>query len=59
MVEFAEKVEKACIDTVDKDKIMTKDLALACGLTDRKSWVTTDDYLDAVEARLQKEIKKR
>ena len=31
LVKFAESLEKACIDTVDVDGIMTKDLALACG----------------------------
>ena len=53
MVAFAEKLEKACVDTVEVDGIMTKDLALACGLKERKSWVTTGEYLEAVERRLK------
>jgi isocitrate dehydrogenase len=53
VVEFAEKLEQACIDTVDKDVIMTKDLALACGKTGKDDYVTTDEYLDAVEKRLK------
>lgn len=32
---------------------MTKDLALACGRTDRESWVTTSVYMEAVEAKLK------
>lgn len=54
VVAFARDLEQACIDTVDLDGIMTKDLALACGKTDRADYVTTTEYLDAVEARLKK-----
>ena len=53
LVQFAEKLEQACVDTVDKDAIMTKDLALACGNKERKDYVTTNEYLDAVEKRLK------
>lgn len=53
VVTFAERLEKACVDTVDVDGIMTKDLALACGLKDRKDYVTTTEYMNAVERRLQ------
>jgi isocitrate dehydrogenase len=53
VVQFAEKLEQACIDTVDKDAVMTKDLALACGKTGKSDYVTTDEYLDAVEKRLK------
>merc|ERR1711964_461828 len=41
VVAFAESHEKACIDTVDIDGIMTKDLALACGKTGREDYVRT------------------
>lgn len=40
VVKFAEDLEKAIIDTVSKDNIMTKDLALTQGKTDRSSYVT-------------------
>ncbi|SPO06652.1 probable IDP1 - isocitrate dehydrogenase (NADP+), mitochondrial [Cephalotrichum gorgonifer] len=53
LVKYAEALEKACIDTVDVDGIMTKDLAIACGKSDRKDYVTTNEYLDAVEKRLK------
>ena len=56
VVAWAESLEKACIDTVDKDGIMTKDLAISCGKKDRKDYVLTQEYLDAVERRLRKEL---
>jgi isocitrate dehydrogenase len=59
VVAFAESLERACVDTVEIDGIMTKDLALACGRKDRDSWVTTSKYLDAVERRLRKALKEK
>jgi isocitrate dehydrogenase len=59
VVAFAESLEQACIDTVDKDGIMTKDLALACGKTERKDWVVTKEYMEAVERRLKANLKSR
>ena len=56
VVRFAETLEKACVDTVQKDKCMTKDLALACGETGREAYVTTGEYMGAVEQRLKKEL---
>ena len=50
LIAFAESLEKACVDTVDVDGIMTKDLALAIHGKDmkREHWVVTDVYMDAV-----------
>ncbi|KAK1255437.1 hypothetical protein MKX08_009432 [Trichoderma sp. CBMAI-0020] len=59
LVAFAESLEKACVDTVDVDGIMTKDLALACGKTGREDYVTTNEYLDAVERRLKASQKEK
>jgi len=59
VVTFAEGLEKACIDAVDIDGIMTKDLALACGKKDRDSWVTTGEYLTAVERRLKNYLRQK
>ena len=59
VVAFAESLEKACVDTVDVDGIMTKDLALACGKTERKDYATTTEYLDAVERRMKNNLKER
>ena len=53
VVSFAEKLEKACIDTIDVDGIMTKDLALACGRDEVGSWVVTRVFMEAVERRLR------
>jgi len=58
LVQFAQKLEQACIDTVDIDGIMTKDLALACGKKERSDYVTTNEYLDAVEKRLKDTLAK-
>lgn len=57
VVKFAETLESATINTVQLDGIMTKDLALSCGKTDRSSYVTTEEFIDAVEQRLIKELK--
>ena len=53
VVAFAEALEEACVQTVDTDGVMTKDLALACGRKERKDYATTTEYLDAVERRLK------
>ena len=47
---FCEDLEAACVEVIDKDGIMTKDLALAIhgkGMK-REHWVITDVYMDAV-----------
>ena len=56
VVAFAESLEQACVDTVDKDGVMTKDLAIACGI---KEFATTTEYLDKVEERMKKEFEAR
>ncbi len=37
---------------------MTKDLALLLGKTSRSSYVTTEEFIEAVKNRLDKELKK-
>jgi isocitrate dehydrogenase len=59
VIAFAEALEKACIDTVDIDGIMTKDLALSCGRKDRDAWVVTTKYMEAVERRLRASLKQK
>ncbi|KAK0852361.1 Isocitrate dehydrogenase [NADP], mitochondrial precursor (Oxalosuccinate decarboxylase) [Friedmanniomyces endolithicus] len=51
LVKFAESLEEACIHVVDQQGIMTKDLAISCGKKD--DYVTTTQYLDAVEKRMK------
>ena len=48
---FAAALEKAVVSTVENGK-MTKDLALLVGKD--QEWLTTDAYMDAVEAELQR-----
>ncbi|TWP32907.1 NADP-dependent isocitrate dehydrogenase [Leekyejoonella antrihumi] len=49
--EFAETLEKVCVQTVEEGK-MTKDLALLVG-TDQK-WLSTEEFLAALDDNLQK-----
>ncbi|ODV64436.1 NADP-dependent isocitrate dehydrogenase [Ascoidea rubescens DSM 1968] len=56
VVKFGELLEKATIDTVQVDGIMTKDLALVQGKTDRASYVTTEEFIEAVAKRLAAEF---
>jgi len=54
LVEFAADLEAACIEVIDVDGIMTKDLALAMkgkAMT-RNDWVTTTVYMDKVNEKL-------
>lgn len=57
VVKFSNLLEAATLNTVQEDGIMTKDLALASGKTERSAYVTTDEFLDAVENRLKSVIK--
>ena len=59
VVAFAESLEQACKDTVDRDGVMTKDLALACGLVERRDYVTTREYMEAVDKRLRSNLKEK
>lgn len=54
VVTWAENLEKAVVDVVDDEGIMTKDLALACGRKERKAWVTTEIFMQAIERRFLK-----
>lgn len=56
---FSTKLEEACVETIDVDGVMTKDLALAMygKKMTREHWVTTDVYMKAVEAKLKEKMK--
>ncbi|KTB12648.1 Isocitrate dehydrogenase [NADP] cytoplasmic [Nakaseomyces glabratus] len=58
VVKFGELLERATVDTVQEDGIMTKDLALILGKTDRSAYVTTEEFIDAVENRIKTEFQK-
>ena len=51
---FTRALETACVQVIDVDGVMTKDLALAIHGKDamqREHWVVTDAYMDAVKVR--------
>lgn len=51
VVRFAETLERTCIATVEQGQ-MTKDLALLVGPD--QAWLTTDQFMDALDHNLQK-----
>jgi isocitrate dehydrogenase len=51
LIDFAHLMEKVTVDTVEAGQ-MTKDLALLVG--DQQQWLTTEGYLDAVAANLDR-----
>jgi len=53
VIRFAETLEKVCIETVESGK-MTKDLALLIGPD--QSWMTTEQFFEAIVANLEKEM---
>jgi len=50
---FAETLEQVCIETVEAGE-MTKDLALL--IAKDAPWLTTEEFLDALDRRLQKQM---
>ncbi|KAI0689555.1 isocitrate dehydrogenase [Cytidiella melzeri] len=58
---FCEDLEAACVEVIDNDGIMTKDLALAIHGKDmkREHWVVTNVYMDAVNAKLKEKMSAR
>ena len=50
---FAETLERVCVDTVESGK-MTKDLAILIGPD--QPWLTTNQFLDALDAELRKRM---
>ncbi len=50
MVEFAETLEKVCVETVEAGS-MTKDLALLIG--PEQKWLTTNAFFDVLEENLK------
>ena len=51
VVKFAETLERVCVETVEEGK-MTKDLAILVGPD--QSWMTTEQFFEAVRANLEK-----
>jgi isocitrate dehydrogenase len=51
VTQFAETLERVCIETVESGK-MTKDLSSLVGPD--QAWMTTQDFLAAIDENLQK-----
>jgi isocitrate dehydrogenase len=51
VTEFAETLERVCVETVEAGQ-MTKDLAIL--ISPEQSWLTTEEFLAAIDANLQK-----
>ena len=58
LIDFAEALEHVCVETVEEGK-MTKDLALIVYGNELKTenYLTTEAFLDAIDANLQKKLK--
>jgi len=56
--DFCTSLEESCVEVIDKDGIMTKDLALAIHgkAMKREHWVITDVYMDAVHDKLKSKL---
>ena len=51
VIKFAETLENVCVETVESGS-MTKDLAILIG--PQQNWLTTNQFLDTLDANLQK-----
>ena len=58
LINFAEAIEKTCVETVESGK-MTKDLAMLIYGNDIKTgqFLTTEGFLDAIDTNLQEKLK--
>ena len=53
VIKFAETLENVCVETVESGS-MTKDLAILIG--PQQKWLTTNQFLDTLDANLQKAV---
>jgi isocitrate dehydrogenase len=53
VTEFAEKLERVCIETVEGGQ-MTKDLALLIGRD--APWLSTDEFMNALDENLARKL---
>jgi isocitrate dehydrogenase len=58
LIDFAEAIEKTCVETVESGK-MTKDLAMLIYGNDIKTsqYLTTEGFLDAIDTNLQEKLR--
>ena len=50
---FADKLEKVCIETVESGK-MTKDLAIL--ISQNQKWLNTQDFLNIIQQKLEEKL---
>jgi isocitrate dehydrogenase len=55
VVAFADALEKVCVATVESGR-MTKDLAIL--ISDKQPWLTTEQFLDALDGELKQKLRK-
>jgi isocitrate dehydrogenase len=53
LIEFAENLEKVCVESIEAGE-MTKDLSIL--ISKDQPWLTTEDYLAALDRRLQQKM---
>ena len=53
LIDFAEKLERVCVESIEAGE-MTKDLAIL--ISKDTPWLTTEDYLAALDTRLQQKM---
>ena len=53
LIEFAEQLERVCVESIEAGQ-MTKDLAIL--ISKDTPWLTTEDYLAALDERLQQKM---
>ena len=54
LIDFAEKLEQVCVESIEGGE-MTKDLAIL--ISRDQPWLTTEEYLEALDRRLQQKMK--
>ncbi|KAI1441975.1 hypothetical protein F5Y02DRAFT_421519 [Annulohypoxylon stygium] len=59
VVSVAKMIEQATVDTVGKDAIFTKDIALLYKDSRKDRYVTTDEFLDAIQRKVYDQIHNR
>ena len=53
LLNFADKLEKVCIETVESGK-MTKDLAIL--ISQNQKWLNTQDFLNTLQQKLEEKL---
>lgn len=59
LIKFAKTLEECCVEAVDVDEVMTKDLAIAIWgkEIDKSKYATTEGFLDHIRQKLESKLK--